>query len=196
MLDPKIKLVSLVGRAGTGKSLCAVAAGYYQTIIQNGTSPYSKMLVSRPIMPMGRDIGYLPGDKEEKIDPWMQPIYDSLNVITNKGGKSIVEKHSEQIIVEILTYIRGRSIHNQFMIIDEAQQLMPLEAKTILTRASHNTKIVLTGDIDQIDNPYVDRSSNGLITALEAFKSSSVAAHVMLDRGVRSDLAEEASRLL
>lgn len=196
LLDPDIHLVSLVGRAGTGKTLAAVAAGYYSTVIMNGKSSYSKMLISRPIMPMGRDIGFLPGDKEEKADPWMQPIYDSLDVITGKGGRSIVEKYSNLITVEVLTYIRGRSIHNQFMIVDEAQQLMPLEAKTILTRASHNTKIVLTGDIEQIDNPYVDRTSNGLITALQAFKSSPIAAHIILEQGVRSDLAEEASRLM
>lgn len=193
LLDPNIKLVSLVGIAGSGKTLCAIAAGYYQVM---NLKKYNKMLVSRPIMPMGKDIGYLPGNISEKLDPWMQPIYDALNVLTGKNGKLHIEQNINQISVEPLTYIRGRSIHDQFMIIDEAQQLIPLEVKTILTRASNETKIILTGDIDQIDNPYVDKNSNGLITALQAFKNSTLSSHIFMSKGVRSNLAEEACNLL
>jgi len=206
LLDPDIDLVCLVGKAGSGKTLLAVAAGVHQVVDR---SYFDKMLISRPIMPMGRDIGFLPGDIEDKLDPWMKPIYDSLEVIeklssstNNKSqknkvldGKKIAQE-SGKIFIESLTHIRGRSIHRQFIIIDEAQNLSPLEVKTIITRAGEGTKIVLTGDVGQIDNPYVDSKSNGLSVVLEAFRDSGVAAHIILSEGVRSRLSEEAANRL
>lgn len=195
LFDTDIKLVAIAGKAGTGKTLCAIAASYCQTVDEK---LYKRMLVSRPVYPMGRDIGYLPGDMGEKLDPWMQPIYDAFDVITGFKNANIREtiKNDPSIVVEPLTYIRGRSIHDQILIVDEAQNLTTLEIKTIITRAGENTKIILTGDIYQIDNPYVDSLSNGLSVVINAFRGSKIAAGLMLEKGVRSELAEEASNKL
>jgi PhoH-like ATPase len=164
---------------------------------------YQKLLVSRPIFPLGRDIGYLPGDIEEKLNPWMQPIYDNVELLLgfSKAEKKEGRTYHElidlgYIEIEPLTYIRGRSIPNQYMIVDEAQNLTPHEVKTIITRVGDNTKIVLTGDPYQIDNPYVDSANNGLTTVVERFKGESIAGHVTLSKGERSPLAELAANIL
>lgn len=199
LFHPEIHLVTLVGSAGTGKTLLALAAGL-QSVTE--TSLYSKLLVSRPVFPMGRDLGFLPGDIEEKLAPWMQPINDNLDLLLSDGGiRRKQQRHEELkdmgiISVEPLTYIRGRSIPRQYMIVDEAQNLTPHEVKTIITRAGEGTKIVLTGDPDQIDNPYVDASSNGLTYVVERFRNSPLAGHIFLTRGERSPLANAASELL
>ncbi len=198
LLDERIRLVTIIGKAGTGKTLLAVAAGIYGTFERK---LYRRLLVSRPTMPMGRDIGYLPGDVGEKLNPWMQPIYDALDLLSvdrgDRGGRNGRGDDDATLIgVEPLSFIRGRSIHHQFMIIDEAQNLTPLEVKTIITRVGHGTKIVLTGDIYQIDNPYVDSTSNGLSKAVGCFRPHGIAAHVNLSKGVRSELAELASNIL
>lgn len=200
LLNDKIKLVTLAGKAGTGKTLLAIAAGYHQVM---ETRLYKRLLVSRPIFPMGRDLGYLPGTMEEKLDPWMQPVHDALALIVhNRGGGSSSKKGGDilasnpLIDVEPLTYIRGRSIPNQFMIVDEAQNLTPLEVKTVITRVGQDTKIVLTGDLYQIDNPYVDSLSNGLSAVVDKFRNEALAAHMLLTEGVRSDIAEKAANLL
>ncbi|APG25991.1 MULTISPECIES: PhoH family protein [Syntrophotalea] len=200
LLNDDIQLVTLVGKAGTGKTLLAIAAGLAKSADEGG---YSRLLVSRPIFPLGRDLGFLPGDVEEKLAPWMQPIFDNVELLLGmvdehgkrkRGYKELVEMGLLQI--EPLTYIRGRSIPKQFMIVDEAQNLTPHEIKTIITRAGEGTKIVLTGDPYQIDNPYIDSSSNGLTYTVEKFKSQSIAGHVTLMRGERSPLAELAANLL
>ena len=198
LLDDSIRLVTLVGKAGTGKTLLALAAGLKRTV-EDGA--YTRMLVSRPVMPLGRDIGFLPGDVDEKLNPWMQPIFDNLEFLfssgTRKGPRAYAELlESGQIQVEPLTYIRGRSLPAQFMIVDEAQNLTPHEVKTIITRSGDGTKIVLTGDPGQIDNPYVDSASNGLTVAADKFRNEKVAAHVVLAKGERSELAELAANLL
>ena len=201
LLDDSIKLVTLVGKAGTGKTLLAIAAGLHKTAEEN---VYNRLLVSRPVFPMGRDLGFLPGDIEEKLSPWMQPIFDNVELLLsghegdkrqhNKGYKELMSMGIMDI--EPLTYIRGRSIPNQYMIVDEAQNLTPHEIKTIVTRAGEGTKIVLTGDPYQIDNPYVDSSSNGLTYVVEKFKEQAIAAHVTMMKGERSALAELAANLL
>ena len=200
LLNDDIKLVTLVGKAGTGKTLLAIAAGL-QKSVEEGT--YHKLLVSRPVFPLGRDIGYLPGDVEEKLNPWMQPIYDNVELLLGftrsdkKEGRSYREMVDLGYIqIEPLTYIRGRSIPNQYMIIDEAQNLTPHEVKTIITRVGDNTKIVLTGDPYQIDNPYIDASNNGLTTVVERFKAEGISGHVTLVKGERSSLAELAANIL
>lgn len=195
LLDKDIKLIAIAGKAGTGKTLCAIASAYYLVKEENS---YKRLLVSRPVYPMGKDIGYLPGDLGEKLDPWMQPIYDAFDVITGFKNTNIKDtiKNDPLIVVEPLTYIRGRSIHDQILIVDESQNLTTLEIKTIITRAGENTKIILTGDIYQIDNPYVDSLSNGLSVVINAFRGSSIATGLILEKGVRSDLAEEASNKL
>ncbi len=206
LLNDDIKLVTLVGKAGTGKTLLAIAAGLQKVAEEK---VYSKLLVSRPIFPLGRDIGYLPGTVEEKLNPWMQPIYDNVEFLLNlsqPGHPGQRDRRSGQshrdlvdmgfLAIEPLTYIRGRSIPNQFMIVDEAQNLTPHEVKTIVTRVGDNTKIILTGDPYQIDNPYVDASNNGLTTVVERFKGHSLAGTVTLFKGERSALAELASNLL
>ncbi|NCC52159.1 MAG: PhoH family protein [Spartobacteria bacterium] len=197
LLNDDIKLVTLVGKAGTGKTLLAVAAGVFKTIDER---KYKKMLVSRPTFPMGKDLGYLPGDIEEKLNPWMQPIQDALELVRHGRGKDAKLRDlftdSEYIDVEPLTYIRGRSIPNQFLIIDEVQNLTPLEVKTVITRVGHGSKVVLTGDIYQIDNPYVDVLSNGLNAVAERFRPYSLGAHVMLMDGVRSKIAELAANVM
>jgi PhoH-like ATPase len=198
LLDDSVRLVTLVGRAGTGKTLMALASGL-QKVLNDGA--YARLLVSRPIMPLGRDVGYLPGTLEEKLNPWMRPIFDNLEYIFTTGrfdtGRSYEELAAAGTIqVEPLTYIRGRTLPNQFLIVDEAQNLTPHEVKTIITRCGTDTKIVLTGDPDQIDNPYVDAASNGLTTAAERFKTEAIAGHVTLYKGERSELAERATELL
>jgi PhoH-like ATPase len=200
LLADDIKLVTLVGKAGTGKTMLAIAAGLQKVVEEQ---LYSKMLVSRPIFPLGRDVGYLPGDIEEKLNPWMQPIYDNVEYLMGlskgerKSGRSYQELIDMGFIeIEPLTYIRGRSIPNQFIIVDEAQNLTPHEVKTIITRVGEATKVILTGDPYQIDNPYVDATSNGLTTVVEKFKGETVAGHVTLSKGERSALAELASNVL
>jgi PhoH-like ATPase len=195
LLDPAIPLVSLVGIAGTGKTLLSVAAGL-KMILESKF--YKKMLVSKPVIPMGKDIGYLPGSIEDKMKPWLQPVYDNLEFLSSLKGKKIDEYLSKKDIieVEVLSYIRGRSIPNQYIIIDEAQNLTPHEIKTIITRAGEGTKIVLTGDPFQIDNPYLDNSSNGLVYVASKFRGSSLAAHVSMFKGERSELASKAAEIL
>jgi PhoH-like ATPase len=200
LLNDEIKLVTLVGKAGTGKTLLAIAAGLQKCVEEN---VYQKLLVSRPIFPLGKDIGFLPGDIEEKLNPWMQPIYDNIELLLgfSKAEKKEGRSHQElidlgYIEIEPLTYIRGRSIPNQYMIVDEAQNLTPHEVKTIITRVGENTKIVLTGDPYQIDNPYVDSANNGLTTVVEKFKGEAIAGHVSLVKGERSPLAELAANIL
>jgi PhoH-like ATPase len=200
LLDDSVKLVTLVGKAGTGKTLLAIAAGL-QKVTEEST--YQRLLVSRPIFPLGKDIGYLPGDIEEKLNPWMQPIFDNVEFLMNltqkekKSGRGYHELVDMGILqIEPLTYIRGRSIPNQFMIVDEAQNLTPHEVKTIITRAGDNTKIVLTGDPYQIDHPYVDSTNNGLVHIVNKFRAERLAGHVTLQKGERSPLAELAANLL
>jgi PhoH-like ATPase len=198
LLDESIRMVTLVGKAGTGKTLLALAAGLKRTV-EDGA--YTRMLVSRPVMPLGRDIGFLPGDVDEKLNPWMQPIFDNLEFLFSTGSRKGPRAYAEllesgQIQVEPLTYIRGRSLPQQFIVVDEAQNLTPHEVKTIITRSGDGTKIVLTGDPGQIDNPYVDSASNGLTVAAERFRGEKLAAHIVLAKGERSDLAELAANLL
>jgi PhoH-like ATPase len=200
LLNEDIKLVTLVGKAGTGKTLLAIAAGLQKVTEEQ---QFAKLLVSRPIFPLGRDIGYLPGDIEEKLNPWMQPIYDNLELLLglNKTDKKDGRSYAELVdlgFVEIepLTYIRGRSLPNVYMIVDEAQNLTPHEIKTIITRAGEGTKIILTGDPYQIDHPYLDSSNNGLTTVAERFKEEAIAGHVILTKGERSPLAELATQIL
>jgi PhoH-like ATPase len=198
LLDESIRLVTLVGKAGTGKTLLALAAGLKRTV-EDGA--YTRMLVSRPVMPLGRDIGFLPGDVDEKLNPWMQPIFDNLEFLFSAGPRKGPRAYAEllesgQIQVEPLTYIRGRSLPQQFIVVDEAQNLTPHEVKTIITRSGDGTKIVLTGDPGQIDNPYVDSASNGLTVAAERFRGEKLAAHIVLAKGERSDLAELAANML
>lgn len=200
LLNDDIKLVTLVGKAGTGKTLMSVAAGLRKVTDEQ---MYQKLLVSRPVFPMGRDIGYLPGTVEDKLQPWMQPIYDNVEYLMGltqadkQAGRGAEELRDMGIIeIEPLTYIRGRSLPNQFMIVDEAQNLTPHEVKTVLTRVGEGTKIVLTGDPYQIDNPYVDSESNGLTYLVTRFQEESIAATVSLFRGERSPLAERAANLL
>jgi len=194
LLNEKIRLVTLSGKAGSGKTLLAVAVGVLKTIDHN---VYSKMLVSRPVFPMGKDLGYLPGTIEEKLEPWMQPIRDALDLLQHgRHDQKFRLENNPAIAIEPLTYIRGRSIHNQYLIIDEAQNLTPLEVKTVITRAGQNTKIVLTGDLQQIDNPYIDALSNGLQAVVEAFRNQKLAAHITFSHGIRSEIAELASDLL
>ncbi|MDI3279895.1 MAG: PhoH family protein [Bacillota bacterium] len=200
LLNDEIRLVTLVGRAGTGKTLLALAAGLYKVTEEN---TYRKLLVSRPVIPLGRDLGFLPGDVEEKLRPWMQPLYDNLELIFSgreKGGKleHVVQglKDLNVLEIEALSYIRGRSIPGQYFILDEAQNLSPHEIKTVITRVGEGTKIVLTGDPYQIDHPYLDSSSNGLTYLVERLKEEPLTGHVMLVKGERSAVAEMAARLL
>jgi PhoH-like ATPase len=201
LLRDDIQLCTLVGKAGTGKTLLALAAGLAAVTEREA---YRKLLVSRPIFPFGRDIGYLPGDIEEKLNPWMQPIHDNIDFLTSttassKGAKvwSFDQLTSSGFLeVEPLTYIRGRSLPGVFMIVDEAQNLTPLEVKTVLTRVGHGTKIILTGDPYQIDQPYLDSLNNGLTYVAERFKNEAIAAHMTLTKGERSPLAELAANLL
>ena len=196
LMDPDVKVVSLVGRAGSGKTLCAIAAGLQQTIGLR-ENHYDRMIVSRPVQPLGKDIGFLPGTMEEKMMPWLMPIQDNLQFLVG-GDKKTMQMYMEKgkIEIEALTYIRGRSIANAFIIIDEAQNLTAHEIKTIMTRVGEGTKIVLTGDIEQIDNVYVNETSNGLAHAVEKFKFYPLAGHVTFTKGERSEVATLASKIL
>ena len=194
LLDPSIRLVSLIGRAGSGKTLCAIAAGLQQAI--GNDSLYSRLIVSRPVQPMGKDIGFLPGTMEEKMLPWLMPIQDNLKFLVGDSVSLEMYMQKGKIEIEALTYIRGRSISDAFIVIDEAQNLTRHEIKTIITRIGENTKIVLTGDIEQIDNIYVNETSNGLAHAVESFKDYKLAGHITFRKGERSELATLASKVM
>ena len=196
LLDPNVPVVTLVGKAGCGKTLCAIAAGLHQTVEDGQESTYRRLIVTRPIQPLGRDIGYLPGTLEEKMEPWLSPIKDNLEYLL--GDRKMLDLYFDDgtIEVEAMTYIRGRSISNAYIVIDESQQLTQHEIKTILTRVGENTKIVLTGDIEQIDNVYVDETSNGLTYVVEKFKEHDISAHITLLRGERSKVATLAAKIL
>lgn len=207
LLDPNVKLVTLVGGAGTGKTLLALAAGLEALRLDEQADGkavynYDKLLVTRPVVPMGRDLGYLPGSKDEKLSQWMQPIFDNLAFLMQngpRGGEHTVGKVVDRMVkdlfdndlveLEALTYIRGRSISKQYIVVDEAQNLTPHEVKTIVSRAGDGAKIVLTGDPQQIDNPYLDASSNGLTYTVERLKRQAIFGHVTLKKSERSDLA-------
>ncbi len=198
LLNDEIKLVTLMGKAGTGKTLIAMAAGLKRTVLDR---EFRRLIVARPTIPMGREIGFLPGTLEEKLTPWMQPIHDTLELLgdlnmghDNRRSSDLIR--SGIVVVEALSFIRGRSIAGQFMLIDEAQNLTPLEAKTIITRVGEGTKIVMTGDPYQIDNPYVDSQSTGFNYVVSRFRAAKIAAHIELQKGERSELAELAANLL
>ncbi len=213
LMDPRVKVVTLAGGAGTGKTLLALAAGLEQVLEQNA---YAKLLVTRPVIPLeGQDLGFLPGDKEEKIRPWMQPIYDNLEFLfrfsasdSARGQKNLFKgsernvgiedylSYTGQLEMEALTYIRGRSIPRQFIIVDEAQNCTPHAIKTMLTRVGEGSKIVFTGDIDQIDHPYLDSASNGFTVMVEKIKAQAITGHVTLIRGERSEIAEMGANIL
>lgn len=194
LTDPSISLVTLVGRAGSGKTLLATAAALHYVL---NDSPFQRALLSRPIQPMGRDIGYLPGTVDEKLAPWMAALNDNLELLLSSDIKMLDEYKTRGVIqVEPLTYIRGRSIPNSFIILDEAQNLTAQEIKTVITRVGEGSKIVLTGDVEQIDNPYIDFASNGLAHAVERLKGHGSTGHVTLCKGERSELATLASELL
>lgn len=200
LMDDSIKLITLTGQAGTGKTLISIAAGMEKVAEEKN---FQKLLVSRPVFPLGKDIGYLPGDMNEKLRPWMQPIHDNLEYLMGisqeekKKGRNTEELFDLGLIeVEPLTYIRGRSIPNQFIIVDEAQNLTPHEIKTIITRCGEGTKIILTGDVQQIDNPYIDSTNNGLTYVVNRFKGQKIYGHISLSKGERSELAETAAKLL
>jgi PhoH-like ATPase len=205
LLDDNVQIVTLDGMAGTGKTLLAIACGLRKVADE---SRYRRLIVSRPIFPLGRDLGFLPGDIGEKLNPWMKPIFDNLELLlggqadddkARRGGdQASYQALLDQKIIEVepLTYIRGRSMPRQFLIVDEAQNLTPHEVKTVITRAGEGTKLILTGDPAQIDNPYVDAASNGLTYTIERFKGSPVSGHITLRKGERSELAELAAKLL
>ncbi len=206
LLDPAVALVTLVGKAGTGKTLLALAAGLHQVADEH---LYERLLVTRPVISLGKEMGFLPGDLEEKMAPWMQPIVDNLDFLLGgdegqpvRGGHRPPRSNWSDLKgmglleVEAISYIRGRSIPRQFMVVDEAQNLTPHEVKTIVTRVGEGTKIVLTGDPYQIDNPYVDAESNGLTWLVERFKGQLLSGHITLMQGERSELAELAANLL
>ena len=198
LLDDRIKLVTLMGKAGTGKTLIAMAAGLKRVV---NDREFRRLVVARPTISMGKELGFLPGSLEEKLAPWMQPIHDALEMLSdlNMGHehrRAADLMRSGSIVVEALSYIRGRSIANQFMIIDESQNLTPLEAKTIVTRVGSGTNIVFTGDPYQIDNPYLDSSSNGFNYIISRFRDQAIAAHIELQKGERSELAELAANVL
>ena len=201
LMDPEIQIVTLIGQAGSGKTILALAAAL-ESVLQHNN--YEKILVSRPIVPLGNDIGYLPGSKEEKLSHWMQPIFDNLDYLmhTDRKDTQAVRKQIDELMrshkleLEAITYIRGRSIPRQFVIVDEAQNLTPHEVKTVISRAGEGTKLVLTGDPYQIDNPYLDASSNGLSYTVERFKRLPIHGHVTLRKSERSPLAAAAAEYL
>jgi PhoH-like ATPase len=207
-MDPDIKVVSLTGKAGSGKTLIAIAAGLDQVVYNKKVkdklkddsfcrTPYKRLLVSRPVMPMGRDIGFLPGSINEKMAPWLAPVQDNLKFLTG-DDQTTLDDYMERGLIEIeaLTYIRGRSIANAYIVVDEAQNLTAHEIKTILTRVGEGTKIVLTGDIEQIDNVYINEMSSGLTHAIEKMKSFDLSGHVTLEKGERSKVATLAAKVL
>jgi len=195
LLDPSVPIVSLVGRAGSGKSLLALCGGLEQVVGRD--KRYTRLIVSKPIQPVGKEIGFLPGSLEEKMLPWLKPIQDNLQFLMG-NDKGMMEDYMNRGIIEIeaISYIRGRSIANAYMIIEECQNLTLHEIKTIITRVGENTKIVLTGDVEQIDNAYIDETSNGLSYAVEKFKPSVLAGHVLMQKGERSLVATLASEVL
>lgn len=199
LMDDDIKLVTLMGQAGTGKTLLALATALKKTF---DDATCSRILVSRPIIPMGRDIGFLPGSKEEKLVHWMQPIYDNLEFLCESSGDDTSQDtmtwimESNKLELEAVTYIRGRSLSRLFIIVDEAQNLNPHEVKTIISRAGKGTKVVLTGDPSQIDNPYLDQDSNGLTYTVNCFKDQKIAGHVFLETTERSELAAKAAEIM
>jgi PhoH-like ATPase len=198
LLDDEVRLVTLVGKAGTGKTLLAIAAGLRRTCEDK---KYARMLVTRPVVPVGKDIGYLPGEKSAKMSNWMQPLFDNLEFILGEykrqNVKSVDQLIKDKVLeIEALSFIRGRSLPSQYMIVDEAQNLTPHEIKTIVSRAGKDTKVVLTGDPYQIDNMYLDANSNGLSFLVDAFKGQRIFGHVTLQRSERSELAELAASLL
>jgi PhoH-like ATPase len=196
LMDPDIEVVTAIGKAGSGKTLCAIAAALEQTL-DDRSSTYTRVIVSRPVQPLGKDIGFLPGTMEEKMSPWLMPIQDNLQTLMG-NDKVTLDMYMEQgtIEIEAITYIRGRSIGKAFIIIDEAQNLTTHELKTIITRVGEGTKIVLTGDVEQIDNVYIDATTNGLTHAVEKFKNFELAAHVTLLKGERSRVATFAAENL
>ena len=198
LFDDSIKFVSLIGKAGSGKTLMAIAAGMEQTLsLKKKNNIYRKIVVSRPVQPMGKDIGFLPGTMHEKMLPWLMPIQDNLETIMGEDNVYLQEYVERgKIQIEALTYIRGRSINNAFIVIDEAQNLTAHEVKTILTRVGEGTKIVLTGDIEQIDNIYTNETSNGLTHAVEKFKNQDISGHITFLKGERSRLATISSKIL
>ena len=196
LLNDDIPLVTITGKAGTGKTLLALAASLMKV---EDEQKFKKLLIARPVIPMGKDIGFLPGEKDEKLRPWMQPIYDNLEFLFDVKKSGDIDKILAglgSIQVEALTYIRGRSIPGQFIIIDEAQNLSKHEVKTIISRVGEGSKIVLVGDPDQIDHPYLDASSNGLTYVVERFKQETISGHITLEKGERSHLAQLAADLL
>ena len=198
LMNPDIPIVSLVGRAGSGKTLCAIAAGLEQIMgTDKNSTVYKRLIVSRPVQPLGKDIGFLPGTMEEKMHPWLMPVQDNLQFLMG-DDRATLEMYMEkgQIEVEALTYIRGRSISNAYIIIDEAQNLTTHEIKTIITRVGEGTKIIFTGDIEQIDNVYVDQTTNGLTYAIEKLKNSDLTGHITLQKGERSKVATLAAKML
>ena len=199
LMNDNIRLVTISGKAGTGKTLLAIAAGLEKVTNDN---VYRKLLVSRPIVPMGQDLGYLPGTVEEKLGPWMKPIFDNIDFLFTgqnmKGTGSYWGDLVRQGLLEMeaLTYIRGRSIPYQYIIIDEAQNLTKHEVKTIISRAGEGTKIIMTGDVNQIDNPKLDSINNGLSYVIDKFKDQPIAAHISFSKCERSELADVASEIL
>lgn len=193
LMDPDIKLVTITGSSGSGKTILALSAALEQCI---GNSQYKKIMICKPVVPMGNDLGYLPGDIGEKLAPWMGSIFDNLEVLCNGTDELEFFQSKNLLKIEPLTYIRGRSIHNQFIILDEAQQLSTHEIKAILTRAGEGTKIVLIGDVSQIDTPKLDSINNGLAYAIESFKNEPIASHINLTKCERSELAEISVKVL
>jgi len=196
LMDDQISLVTMTGKAGTGKTLLSLAVGLLKV---EDEQLYNKLLVARPVIPLGNDLGFLPGDKDEKLRPWMQPIYDNLEFLFNAkkpGELNKILAGMGSLQVEALTYIRGRSIPNQFIIIDEAQNLTKHEVKTIISRVGDGSKIVLMGDPEQIDHPYLDATNNGLTYVVERFKNEEISGHIQLVKGERSKLAQLAADLL
>lgn len=198
LLRDDIKLVTLLGQAGTGKTLLALACGM-RKVFDEGL--YTRILISRPVVPLGRDIGYLPGTKEEKLFNWMQPIYDNLEFLCDSSGNEPNETlrwvmESKKIEMEAVTYIRGRSLPKMYIIVDEAQNLTPHEVKTIISRAGEGTKVILTGDPTQIDNPYLDKNSNGLTYTIGRFSDYKIYGQIFLEKTERSELAALAAEIL